>query len=153
MHILQRWRWLRHRRLSCDRCHGLHVRLRSHDHRRARILLLLWRRRWRHILLRVVWRLPPLLWVRMLCWVRIEGLVVIVRVCMRVHRRLWRWVLVGVIVLLSARLRMHGHGRSDVLARPCRHVVVVHHAGGGALRSAQAAAACLDRTRRPWSVQ
>lgn len=39
--------------------------------------------------------------------------------------------MVGVVLLLPAGLRVHRHGRGDVLAWPCRHVVV-HHAGGGA---------------------
>lgn len=101
----------------------------------------------------MILRLPSLRWVWiMLRRVRVVGTVVVVHVCLRVDRRLRWWMVVGMVVLLAPRLRVHRDGGRDVLARPGRHVLV-HHAGGGAAPAAQTAVACLDHTGRLWSLR
>lgn len=79
-------------------------------------------------------RLPSLVRVLGMCRVRIVGLVVVVRVGVWMHRRLWRCLLVveGVIFLLPARVRRKRYCRSD-MARTGRQMMV-HHAGGGGPR-------------------
>ena len=81
----------------------------------------------------VVRRLPPLWRIGMLCWVEIEGLVMVIRVRVGVDRRLLRrGVMVGVVLLLPARLllRMHRDSRCDV----ARVVVIIHACGSDAPR-------------------
>ena len=73
---------MRHRRLSRGGRHILHVRLRSHYHRRPRLVMLLRLLRGHILLLGLVWRLPPLWRICMLCRVGIERLMMVVRIRM-----------------------------------------------------------------------